>query len=167
MAKLKILCLSGDRRNEKEAQDQDVENSFTARHQTLSHLLHFTKSNPSLCHGNQSDQRPSGTLPPPSPSYEPCRRRRPFQCTLKWTPKGPRVHVVPKDCYHSLVWSPGSGHQLVPCRSNIHLPPNYVRSSNIYMEHFRSRNRVRGFGGIICGVERERGASPLRLAADE
>ena len=35
------------------------------------------------------------------------------------------------------------------------------------MEHFRSRNRVRGFGGIICGVERERGASPLRLAADE
>ena len=72
MGVAKLLCLSGDRRKEKEAQDQDVENSFTANHLTLSNLLHVTKSNPSLCHGNQSDQqRPSGTIPPPSPPYQP------------------------------------------------------------------------------------------------
>ena len=104
-----VLCLSGDRRKEKEAQDQDEENSFTASHLTLSNLLHVTKSNPSLCHGNQSDQRPSGTIPPPSPPYQPTlpplytqmdsqgsgptRSQRiatgPWSATRVWSPIGP------------------------------------------------------------------------------
>ena len=98
---LKLLCPSGDRRKEKEAQDQDVQNSFTARRQTLSHLLHFTKSNPSLCHGNQSDQRPSGTIP---------AHMNPAAALSNVHSNGlPRVrtHTVPKDCYRSLVCHQG------------------------------------------------------------
>ena len=91
---------------------------------------------------------------------------------------GVRTHVVPKDCYQSLVCHQASGPQLVPCRPYIYsVQPNYIRSSKINTEHFRSRlecwKTVRHEALFVVSREerkREEGrlpALPLRLAADE
>ena len=139
---------------QKEKDCQDVENSFTSRHQTLSNFS-LPGSRPHSAMGTSLTRGLLGLfIPPPSPSYEPCR---PFQCTLKWTPRGPDPRG-PKGLLPVPGLPPGFWSPIGP------VPPLYIFSpAKLYpiQQDQHGTLPVKAWmledseaRGIICGVER-------------